>query len=213
MNLLEILLNKLLIMKKLIIYTLLLFVSFSYGQKKELRNANKFYTSGEYSSALDLLDSSKSLFDSSDDKIKSQVMLLYGKIHTSMEDFSLAIKAFDMSRNMGISNQILSPELSKLETAIITSAVGDNETENFSEAAKKLKMVYDINPEINQEYLYYAASSAVNSMDYNLALEYYLLLSDIKYEGIETKFYITEVASGNEIEINSETEFNLIKKI
>ena len=58
-------------------------------------------------------------------------MLLYGKIHTSMEDFNLAIKAFDMSRNMGISNQILSPELSKLETAIITSAVGDNETENF----------------------------------------------------------------------------------
>ena len=124
-------------MKKLIIYTLLLFVSFSYGQKKELRNANKFYTSGEYSSALDLLDSSKSLFDSSDDKIKSQVMLLYGKIHTSMEDFSLAIKAFDMSRNMGISNQILSPELSKLETAIITSAVGDNETENFSEAGEE----------------------------------------------------------------------------
>jgi len=205
-------LNKLLIMKKLIIYTLLLFVSFSYGQKKELRNANKFYTSGEYSSALDLLDSSKSLFDSSDDKIKSEVMLLYGKIHTSMEDFSLAIKAFDMSRNLGISNQILSPELSKLETAIITSAVGDNETENFSEAAKKLKMVYDINPEMNQEYLYYAASSAVNSMDYNLALEYYLLLSDINYEGIETKFYITEVASGSEIEINSETEFNLLKK-
>ncbi|GIR99660.1 MAG: hypothetical protein CM15mP102_04810 [Flavobacteriales bacterium] len=30
-------------------------------------------------------------------------------------------------------------------------------------------MVYDINPEINQEYLYYAASSAVNSMDYNLS--------------------------------------------
>ena len=160
-------------MKKLIIYVLLLFVSFSYAQKRELRNANKFYTSGEYSSALDLLDSSKSLFDSSDDKIKSQVMLLYGKIHTSMEDFSLAIKAFDMSRNMGISNQILSPELSKLETAIITSAVGDNETENFSEAAKKLKMVYDINPDINQQYLYYAASSAVNSMDYDLALEYY----------------------------------------
>ena len=68
-------------MKKLIIYVLLLFVSFSYAQKRELRNANKFYTSGEYSSALDLLDSSKSLFDSSDDKIKSQVMLLYGKIH------------------------------------------------------------------------------------------------------------------------------------
>ena len=199
-------------MKKLILYTLLLFVSSSYGQKKELRNANKFYESGEYSSAIDLLDSSKGLFDSSDDKINSQVMFLYGKIHTSMEDFDLAIKAFDMSRNLGTSDQILTPELSKLETAIITSAVGDNETENFSEAARKLKMVYDLNPDVNQEYLYYAASSAVNSMDYNLALEYYLMLQDIKYEGIETKFYITEVASGNEIEIKSETEFNLLQK-
>ena len=61
-------------MKKLIIYTLLLFVSFSYGQKKELRNANKFYTSLFLS--IRLLDSSKSLFDSSDDKIKSHMLLM-----------------------------------------------------------------------------------------------------------------------------------------
>ncbi|MBC8305125.1 MAG: tetratricopeptide repeat protein [Pelagibacterales bacterium] len=35
---------------------------------------------------------------------------------------------------------------------------------------------------------------------------------DINYEGIETKYYITEVSSGNEIEIGSESEFNLLKK-
>jgi tetratricopeptide (TPR) repeat protein len=199
-------------MKKLILFTLLFTVFFSTAQKKELRNANKFFISGEYSSAIDLLDSAKDLFDSSDDKIKSQAMLLYGKIHTSMEDFDLAVKAFDMSKNLGTSDQILNPEIRKLETAIITSAVGDNETENFSSAAKKLKMVYDLNTETNQEYLYYAASSAVNSLDYPLALSYYELLRDIKYEGVETKFYITEVSSGSEIEINSETEFNLLQK-
>ena len=199
-------------MKKLIIYTLLLTISFSTAQKKELRNANKFFTSGEYSSAIDLLDSSKEIFDTSDDKIKSQAMLLYGKLHTAMEDFDLAMKAFDMSKNLGISDQLLNPEISKLETAIITSAIGDNETENFSSAAKKLKMVYDLNKDNNEEYLYYAASSAVNSKDYSLALEYYELLRDIKYEGIETNFYITEVSSGNEIEINSETEFKLLQK-
>ena len=199
-------------MKKLILFTLLFTVFFSTAQKKELRNANKFFISGEYSSAIDLLDSAKDIFDSSDDKIKSQAMLLYGKIHTSMEDFELAMKAFDMSKNLGTSDQILNPEVRKLETAIITSAVGDNETENFSSAAKKLKMVYDLNTETNQEYLYYAASSAVNSLDYPLALSYYELLRDIKYEGIETKFFITEVSSGSEIEINSETEFNLLQK-
>jgi tetratricopeptide (TPR) repeat protein len=159
-----------------------------------------------------LLDSAKDLFDSSDDKIKAQAMLLYGKLHTTMEDFELAIKAFDMSKNLGSSDQILNPELRKLETAIITSAVGDNETEDFNAAAKKLKMVYELNTETNSEYLYYAASSAVNSLDYPLALEYYELLRDIKYEGIETKFYITEVSSGNEIEINDEVQFKLLQK-
>jgi len=199
-------------MKKLILFILLFTFSFSTAQKKELRNANKFFISGEYASAIDLLDSAKDLFDSSDDKIKAQAMLLYGKLHTSMEDFELAIKAFDMSKNLGSNDQILNPELRKLETAIITSAVGDNETEDFNAAAKKLKMVYELNTETNSEYLYYAASSAVNSLDYPLALEYYELLRDIKYEGIETKFYITEVSSGNEIEINDEVQFKLLQK-
>ena len=199
-------------MKKLILLILLFTFSFSSAQKKELRNANKFFVSGEYASAIDLLDSTKDLFDSSDDKIKAQVMLLYGKLHTTMEDFELAIKAFDMSKNLGSSDKILNPELRKLETAIITSAVSDNETEDYIAAAKKLKMVYDLNTETNSEYLYYAASSAVNSLDYTLALEYYERLRDIKYEGIETKFYITEVSSGNEIEINDEVQFKLLQK-
>ena len=96
-------------MKKLTTIILLLFISFSYGQKRELRNANKFYDSGEFSSALDLLESSKVLFDSSDDKVKSQQMLLYGKIHTSMQDFSLAMEAFNISKDLGISSDQLGP--------------------------------------------------------------------------------------------------------
>tara|TARA_B100001063_G_scaffold246827_1_gene287869 strand:- start:91 stop:1323 length:1233 start_codon:yes stop_codon:yes gene_type:complete len=199
-------------MKKLILYILLLTISFSNAQKKELRNANKFFIAGEYSSALDLLESSKEIFDSSDDKIKSQAMLLYGKLHTAMEDFDLAVKAFDMSKNLGISDQLLNLEVNKLETAIITSAVGDNETENFSDAAKKLKVVYDLKPDLNQLYLYYAASSAVNAQDLQMALDYYEVLRDIKYDGVETKFYLTDVDSGEEIEINSESQYKLLQK-
>ena len=198
--------------KNILTLLLLIFISFGYSQKKELRNANKFYDSGEYLSALDLLETSISIFDSSDDKIKSQVMFLYGKIYTSTEDFELAIKSFNNSRELGANENDLNSEINKLETAIITSAIADNESENFSDAAKKLKIVYDINPENNALYLYYAASSAVNSNDLSLALEYYLILRDIKYEGIETKYYITDVSSETEIEISSEAEFNLLKK-
>ena len=198
--------------KNILTFLLLIFISFGYSQKKELRNANKFYDSGEYLSALDLLETSMSIFDSSDDKIKSQVMFLYGKIYTSTEDFELAIKSFNNSRELGANENDLNSEINKLETAIITSAIADNESENFSDAANKLKIVYDINPENNALYLYYAASSAVNSNDLSLALGYYLILRDIKYEGIETKYYITDVSSETEIEISSEAEFNLLKK-
>ena len=198
--------------KNILTFLLLIFISFGYSQKKELRNANKFYDSGEYLSALDLLETSMSIFDSSDDKIKSQVMFLYGKIYSSTEDFELAIKSFNNSRELGANENDLNSEINKLETAIITSAIADNESENFSDAAKKLKIVYDINPENNALYLFYAASSAVNSNDLSLALEYYLILRDIKYEGIETKYYITDVSSETEIEISSEAEFNLLKK-
>ena len=59
-----------------------------------------------------------------------------------METFDLAIRSFDMSSDLGTSEQVLNPEINKLETSIITSAIGDNENENFTEAAKKLKMVY-----------------------------------------------------------------------
>ena len=194
-------------MKKLILFILLFTFSFSTAQKKELRNANKDFIKGEYASAIDKLDSAKDLFDSSNDKLKAQVMLLYGKIYTTTEDFGRAIKSFDMSKNLGLDGQILNKELSTLQLAIETSAIGDEERENWSEGAVKLKMIYDLDPNKNQQYLYYAAGFSVSAKDFSSALEYYELLRDINYKGITTNFYVTEVATGVEIMVN-ENQFN-----
>ena len=200
------------IMTKRIIFLCFALVSFSYGQKKELRSANKFIEKGEYASALDILDTTNDLIQASDDKTKARAMFLYGMIYTNTEDFDKAVNSFEMAKNLGGTNPLLDAEISKLENAIITSAIGDQETEDFISSAKKLYGAYKINPDNNQLYLFYAASSSVNADDYEQALIYYKILVDINYEGIETKYYITEVSSGNEIEIGSESEFNLLKK-
>ena len=139
-------------------------------------------------------------------------MFLYGMIYTNTEDFDKAVESYQVAKEIGGSNPLLDAEIAKLENAIITSAIGDQENENFISSAKKLYGAYKINPENNQLYLYYAASSSVSAKDYDQALAYYQMLIDINYEGIETKYYITEVASGNEIEIGSESEFNLLKR-
>ena len=199
-------------MTKRIIFLCFALVSFSYGQKKELRSANKFIEKGEYASALDILDTTNDLIQASDDKTKARAMFLYGMIYTNTEDFDKAVNSFEMAKNLGGTNPLLDAEISKLENAIITSAIGDQETEDFISSAKKLYGAYKINPENNQLYLFYAASSSVNADDYEQALIYYKILIDINYEGIETKYFITEVSSGNEIEIGSESEFNLLKK-
>ena len=199
-------------MKKVLIFLCFSLVCFGYGQKKELRSANKFIEKGEYASAIDVLESVTDLLQSSDDKTKARSMFLYGMIYTNTEDFDKAVESFQMAQEIGGSNSLLDAEIAKLENAIITSAIGDQENENFISSAKKLYGAYKINPDNNQLYLYYAASSSVNAKDYDQALIYYQLLLDINYEGIETKYYITEVVSGNEIEVGSESEFNLLKK-
>jgi len=199
-------------MKKTLILLCFLLVSFGYSQKKELRSANKFIEKGEYTSALDVLESISDILQTSDDKTKARSMFLYGMIYTNTEDFDKAVESYQVAKEIGGSNPLLDAEIAKLENAIITSAIGDQENENFISSAKKLYGAYKINPENNQLYLYYAASSSVSAKDYDQALAYYQMLIDINYEGIETKYYITEVASGNEIEIGSESEFNLLKR-
>ena len=199
-------------MKKILILLCFLLVSFGYSQKKELRSANKFIEKGEYTSALDVLESISDILQTADDKTKARSMFLYGMIYTNTEDFDKAVESYQVAKEIGGSNPLLDAEIAKLENAIITSAIGDQENENFISSAKKLYGAYKINPENNQLYLYYAASSSVSAKDYDQALAYYQMLIDINYEGIETKYYITEVASGNEIEIGSESEFDLLKR-
>ena len=199
-------------MKKILILLCFLLVSFGYSQKKELRSANKFIERGEYNSALDVLESISDILQTTDDKTKARSMFLYGMIYTNTEDFDKAVESYQLAKEIGGSNPLLDAEIAKLENAIITSAIGDQENENFISSAKKLYGAYKINPENNQLYLYYAASSSVSAKDYDQALAYYQMLIDINYEGIETKYYITEVASGNEIEVGSESEFNLLKR-
>lgn len=87
-------------MTKRIIFLCFALVSFSYGQKKELRSANKFIEKGEYASALDILDTTNDLIQASDDKTKARAMFLYGMIYTNTEDFDKAVNSFEMAKNL-----------------------------------------------------------------------------------------------------------------
>jgi tetratricopeptide (TPR) repeat protein len=66
------------------------------------------------------------------------------------------------------------------------------------------------NKEDNINYLYFSASSAVNSKLYDTALEYYLKLKNMGYTGVVSEYFVTPVETNVEEKV-TQTEYNLFK--
>lgn len=203
-------------MKKLAILMMLIICSNSFSQKKELRQINKLISESFFTEAENSLEAISSLVEVSDDKIKAQYYFYLAKVSNELEKFNDAISAYDNLKSINDSaySTIIKSEFdflySQIETSIINSAVEDNRNSNYSVASDKLLMAYKMNEEKNKDYLYYAAGSAVNSKEYEKALDYYVELKEINYTGVIDEYYITNNETGEEEKV-SETEFDLLK--
>jgi len=203
-------------MKKLAILMMLMICSNSFTQKKELRQINKLISESFFNEAESSLEAISSLVEVSDDKIKAQYYFYLAKVSNELEKFNDAITAYENLKSINDSaySTIIKTEFdflySQIETSIINSAVEDNRNSNYSVASDKLIMAYRMNEEKNKDYLYYAAGSAVNSKEYDKALDYYVELKEINYTGVIDEYYITNNETGEEEKV-SETEFDLLK--
>jgi len=203
-------------MKKLAILMMLIICSNSFSQKKELRQINKLISESFFNEAESSLEAISALVEVSDDKIKAQYYFYLAKVSNELEKFNDAITAYDNLKSINESaySTIIKTEFdflySQIETSIINSAVEDNRNSNYSVASDKLIMAYRMNEEKNKDYLYYAAGSAVNSKEYDKALDYYVELKENNYTGVIDEYYITNNETGEEEKV-SETEFDLLK--
>ena len=203
-------------MKKLAILMMLMICSNSFTQKKELRQINKLISESFFTEAESSLEAISALVEVSDDKIKAQYYFYLAKVSNELEKFNDAITAYESLKSINDSaySTIIKTEFdflySQIETSIINSAVEDNRNSNYSVASDKLIMAYRMNEEKNKDYLYYAAGSAVNSKEYDKALDYYVELKENNYTGVIDEYYITNNETGEEEKV-SETEFDLLK--
>ena len=203
-------------MKKLAILMMLIICSNSFSQKKELRQINKLISESFFTEAESSLEAISALVEVSDDKIKAQYYFYLAKVSNELEKFNDAITAYDNLKSINDSaySTTIKSEFdflySQIETSIINSAVEDNRNSNYSVASDKLLMAYKMNEEKNKDYLYYAAGSAVNSKEYEKALDYYVELKENNYTGVIDEYYITNNETGEEEKV-SETEFDLLK--
>ena len=204
---------------KHILYTLILISSiFSYGQKKELKQAQKLIDQEFYSEALNVLNTNKDFILSSDKKYHAQYYFLNGWALKENSSYLASVnslkKSMEIERSLRQKKYIENANIlmQQAEADLVNSAVEDNKNGNFKSASVKLYDAYLMNPEKddNINYLYFSASSAVNSKDYDTALEYYAKLKEMDYTGVVSEYFVTPVETNIEEKV-SETEYNLFK--
>ena len=192
-----------------ILFILLLPISL-FAQKKELKSVDKLIQNEDYDSALQQLLASQSLVEGSELKYQAQYQFLAGKIYSKQKQFGAAFEALALAKQLEAENDSskyiaeINILLNKVSNEAINQAVYENQNENFAVAADLLVMVYNVDQE-QKDYLYYAASSAVNGGDFDRALKYYQELKDMNYSGSVEKFYATKSDTGEEIELSAET--------
>ena len=204
---------------KHILYTLILISSiFSYGQKKELKQAQKLIDQEFYSEALNVLNTNKDFILSSDKKYHAQYYFLNGWALKENSSYLASVnslkKSMEIERSLRQKKYIENANIlmQQAEADLVNSAVEDNKNGNFKSASVKLYDAYLMNPEKddNINYLYFSASSAVNSKEYDTALEYYAILKDMGYTGVVSEYFVTPLETNIEEKV-SETEYNLFK--
>ena len=157
-------------MKK-IFYTLILTTSiFVFGQKKELKQAQKLLDQEFYSEALSVLDNNKDLILNTDKKYHAQYYFLNGWALKGssqyLEAYNSLNKSIEIERSMRQKKYIENANIlmQQAEADLVNSAVEDNKNDDHESASVKLYDAYLMNPEKedNINYLYFSASSAVN---------------------------------------------------
>lgn len=198
-------------MKRITLLFFILIFNFSFSQKKELRKAQRLYDAGDIAGAAQILAENESILENADQKVKPKYDFLKGKIAQNNKDFVTALDLYTAVKEVASIKDDVAQQMTLLSADIVNSAIDDNSNGDFKSSTEKLYMAYKIDPEQNIDYLYFAASSAVNAEMFDVALDYYIQLKDKNYTGVVTKYFVTEVESGVETEV-TESEYNLYKK-
>ena len=190
-------------MKKQFIVALAIMVAtFSFAQKKELKEAEKAIKDNNFAEAKTLLSQVEPMLSSMDDKYKAQYYYLnaealYANGSANNDDVAKALKS------LGLVQGEYAEESKVLKNSMIQSFVKKGneayESKDYSVSSKNFENAYRVSPQ-DTLYLYYAAVTATGVQEFDRALVLYEELEELNYTGIETEYLAIDKETG-EIEV------------
>lgn len=185
------------------------------AQKDQVKNAEDAIDEGNYAEAKAQLKVAEPNLSELNDKwqeryyyYKGQAYMGSGK-NVPAEDLKIAAMAFQKSAEMG--NDEASEQLMQLKNNMIQSAIDDQNSEKYSEAAEKLYTSYEISPK-DTIYLYYAANNLVQAEEYDKAVEYLETLNDLGYDGSGVEYTALNKETNQRESFSSKNQRDLMIK-
>ena len=212
--------------KYVILASALLISVATFAQKDQIKSAEKALKGGDAQGALTILKDAENLVVNAKDVEQAQYYFVTGNAYLDLankkveesKNLSLAAEAYKKlievektSGKLKYSTQAAA-SITDIKGKLINSAIADSKANKNAEGAKKLYDAYllDKKDTIN---LYYAASTAVNAQDFDLALPMYEELKKINFSGKGTSYTAVNKASGNEDGVNTANETDLAVKL
>ncbi|BDU25660.1 MULTISPECIES: tetratricopeptide repeat protein [unclassified Flavobacterium] len=212
--------------KYVILASALLISVASFAQKDQIKSAEKALKGGDAQGAVTILNDAENMVANAKDTEQAQFYFVKGNAYLELAD-----KNIETSKNLSLSAESYkklieiektsgkqkystqaATSISSIKAKLINSAIADTQANKNVEGAKKLYDAYalDKNDTIN---LYYAASTAVNAQDFDLALPMYEELKKLNYSGKGTMYTAVNKASGNDDSFANAKERDMAVKL
>ena len=196
-------------MKKYVVLGLALMIcSFSFAQKKEIKEAEKAIKSSNFANAKVAIQKAESLMSAMDEKTKAKFYFLkaqafYANGSGNNSDITVALNSFKSLKEVETKSgkKTYTPQANDIKlsmsNAFIKKGSDAFEQKNYDVSYTNFERAYRVSPN-DTLYLYNAASVAVLGKKYDVALEMYDELMALGYTGISIEYFATDIATGEE---------------
>ena len=205
--------------KQILIAGLLMVSAITFGQKKEIKIAQKAIKSGEFTEAIATLNGVEGLISKADSNVQELYYLVKAEAYiggagNDYEKMDIAVTAYEKVLSLNKNSKYAADAkigLQEMINVLLMSAQLDQSTQEYLKGSKKIYRGYRLSKK-DTIYLYYAASLAKDGQDYNAAIDYYEELINLGYTGIKEEFYATKKGTKEETKFGTEEERNIAKQ-
>lgn len=205
--------------KKILIAGLLMVSAITFGQKKEIKSAQKAIKSGEFTEAIVTLNGVEGLIPNADSNLQELYYLVKAEAYSGgagndYEKMNIAADAYEKVLFLNKKSKYAAEAklgLQEMINILLMSAQLDQTSKEYLKGSKKIYRGYRLSKK-DTIYLYYAASLAKDGQDYNAAINYYEKLIELGYTGIKEEFYATKKGTKEETKFGTKEERNIALK-